>query len=115
MGEKSGTLYYSDGVPVGEFPAITLGSKEGKSEAMLMATAAFSGDIAVMKRSGVSCKSRKRFIKLLMTDGISRNDANKLAEITQNCGYSYQEQYYFLNPFKRFFKTRTVRGNAERQ
>lgn len=113
MGERNGTLYYSDGVPVGEFPAITLDDKPDGKEVAFLAATALSGDIAVT-RQHTTCKTRKRFVKLLMSNGHSRNEANRLAERIRG-RYSYQEYYYCLNPVRQFFKTRTVSGNAKRQ
>ena len=37
--------------------------------------------------------TRKRFVKLLMADGYSRNSANSLADDTLKDGYSYAEGY----------------------
>ena len=37
--------------------------------------------------------TRKRFVKLLMADGHSRNAANILAAKAQNCGLSYSTAY----------------------
>ena len=37
--------------------------------------------------------TRKRFVKLLMADGYSRNEANKLATDVQYCGLSYSTAY----------------------
>lgn len=37
--------------------------------------------------------TRKRFVKLLMAEGYSRNSANNVADATIMCGYSYAEGY----------------------
>lgn len=37
--------------------------------------------------------TRKRFVKLLMANGYSRNSANKIADDTLKDGYSYAEGY----------------------
>lgn len=39
------------------------------------------------------CKTRKRFIKLLMADGISRNSANELAWLVRHFYRSYWDAY----------------------
>lgn len=40
--------------------------------------------------------SRKRFVKLCMADGESRNLANFLAEVARENHHSYQFEYFFL-------------------
>lgn len=44
------------------------------------------------------CKSRKRFIKLLMSKGISRNEAESVARVARIAGVPYEELWrsYFL-------------------
>lgn len=37
--------------------------------------------------------TRKRFVKLLMADGYSRNQANKIAIDARNCGMEYKTAY----------------------
>ncbi len=44
------------------------------------------------------CRSRKRFIKLLMSKGISRNEAESVARVARIAGVTYRElwQGYFF-------------------
>lgn len=37
--------------------------------------------------------TRKRFVKLLMADGYSRNEANIVATAARNCGFDYKPAY----------------------
>lgn len=49
------------------------------------------------KMSGVKryrCRSRKRFVKLLMSEGYSRNWAREWADFMRRQGYSYQDAYF---------------------
>lgn len=41
--------------------------------------------------------TRKRFVKLLMAEGYSRNKANSIARETSTEGWSYSLKYYFLD------------------
>lgn len=38
--------------------------------------------------------TRKRFIKLLMSRGYSRNTANNVAQLALCCGYTYDAAYF---------------------
>lgn len=51
--------------------------------------------------------TRKRFVKLLMAQGYSRNSANATARITQASGRTYQETYNVLTAFSRLSKALT--------
>ena len=42
------------------------------------------------------CKSRKRYIKLLMSKGESREMAVFLADFVRDCGYSYADAWLIL-------------------
>ena len=76
MGERNGTLYYSDGQPVGApLPDFS---------------------ICCGTRKHFHCKSRKRFIKLLMGNGYSRNDANYLARYAQKKERPYQSVWNWM-------------------
>lgn len=44
--------------------------------------------------------TRKRFIKLLMSKGHSRNEAILLAKRAQNAGHSYQSYYAYTRPMR---------------
>ena len=104
MGEHSGTLYL-DGKPIEDIPELSI--CDGNRDASLMMGFAFCGDIAVMERPATTCKTRKRFVKLLMAHGYSRNEANKRAERARRFGYSYQDFFFLLLPLARIFR-RTV-------
>ena len=57
--------------------------------------------------------TRKRFVKLLMADGYSRNDANSIARDTSAEGWTYSLKYYFLQAVNSFpeitvMPTRTI-------
>jgi len=43
-----------------------------------------------------SCPSRKRFVKMLMAGGLSRNDANKAAKMVVDKRTSYKLLLFFL-------------------
>ncbi len=50
---------------------------------------------------------RKRFIKLLMADGISLNDARWMADYTQKSGDSYSYGYFVHKLAQRMVFVRT--------
>ena len=77
---------------------------DGNRDASLMMGFAFCGNIAVIKRSRNVCKTRKRFVKLLMANGYSRNEANEKAKRARRLGYSYQDFFFMLFPLARIFR-----------
>lgn len=48
---------------------------------------------------------RKKFVKMLMADGYTRNTANAMAEIVVNKGQSYQKAYDALTYFGKIKKS----------
>lgn len=98
--EKSGHVCYimSGGVAVAQFEAIdgeleiTLGD-EGAEPLIMGAIGPLAFEMSVTLPKEWRCASRKRFIKLLMSYGCSRNDARDMATIAQAMRgqKSYQE------------------------
>lgn len=92
------------GVPLGNTPitpgiihTITVSEDALTPEAMsLLEPMAFTMHIKTPKRW--SCRGRKRFIKLLMSKGISRNQAGSVAGVSRIAGVPYGElwrSYFF--------------------
>ncbi|MBQ9269700.1 MAG: hypothetical protein IJ206_09320 [Oscillospiraceae bacterium] len=69
----------------------TIGGTDGTSP---LDTFSMKGTI-YLKIKDTKCKTRKRFVKLLMANGWSRNAANYLAGRLKK-GASYKEAYQFL-------------------
>lgn len=53
--------------------------------------------------------SRKRFIKLLMSRGVSRNEANELAETATAYGYNNNYKDYFEFACKHLHQANPIR------
>lgn len=51
-----------------------------------------------VKSKHLRCKSRRRLVKLLMEQGRSRNDSNRIARQCRECGIPYKREW-----FRRFF------------
>lgn len=51
--------------------------------------------------------TQKRFVKLLMSQGYSRNTANAMARMAQARGKTYQQTYDAVTSFARLSKTLT--------
>jgi hypothetical protein len=51
----------------------------------------------INNEKGIMSMTRKRFIKLLMEEGYSRNSANNIANSVLKDGYSYAEGYDQIN------------------
>ena len=91
MGPENKTEYtvYWDGIPLGDTPIapgiihnITVSEDELTQEAMsLLEPMEFTVRFKTPKRC--RCRSRKRFIKLMMSEGISRNYAERLADFVR--------------------------------
>ena len=104
MGPESKDDYtlYLDGVPIarGEIrlPEITV-REEGVAElagALVCEPVEFTAHFKTPKRW--RCGSRKRFIKLLMSKGICRNQAGSVAKVARIAGVPYRElwrDYFF--------------------
>lgn len=88
MGPESKDDYtlYLDGVPIAlveiQLPEITLPADVPEREITpLLEPMEFTMQIKTPKH--LRCRSRKRFIKLMMSDGITRNCAEQLADSTR--------------------------------
>ena len=83
-----------DGEPVGkigELPEIMLNEDAQALKITLGKTQTITMEIKMPKRW--YCRSRKRFIKLMMSEGISRNHAKLLAYAVQVMRMSYKEAW----------------------
>ena len=83
-GAESLILYTEDGErigPIRDLPEVTIAAGEEIAAAMCPAMAAFQETISISVKPGKRwrCRSRKRFIKLMMSEGISRNYAEWMA------------------------------------
>ena len=113
MGPESkscGTLYL-DGVPImtGEIQEITILADEPEPEtkdvlrpAEFLEFMEFTAHIKTPKHW--NCRSRKRFIKLMMSEGISRNNAEWLADFMR--GWMPYEQAWRKYSLCRFWVVR---------
>jgi len=86
MGQESKNDYtlYLDGVPVaiGEIREITLAADAPElGDIPPMQPIEFTVQIKTPKRW--RCRGRKRFVKLMMSEGITRNYAERLADFTR--------------------------------
>lgn len=91
---------YTNCIPVitAEPGPVTSIEDDDETRSLLPTVITFTGTFKVSKawrRIGV-CKSRKRFIKLLMSKGYDRNTANRIAEEARAL-YSY-------NPYLRYWR-----------
>lgn len=111
MGEHSAGTLYLDGKPIEDMPEFSV--CDGNRGASLMMGFAFCSDIAVMERPATTCKTRKRFVKLLMGRSYSRNEANAKAEDAKRWGCSYQALFFGLLPLARIFR-KAVNRNGKR-
>ena len=101
IGLGNGTLYLN-GEPIawgqGELPEITVPEevREPQKSIGMCERMKFTLTIKMPKRW--RCRSRKRFIKLLMSKGISRNQAGSVARLARIAGVPYGELWrsYFL-------------------
>lgn len=98
--ESNGTLYW-DGVPIMQgtmqMQEITVPMDALNPEALtLLEPMEFTMHIKVPKRW--RCRGRKRFVKLLMSKGISRNQAGSVARVARIACVPYGElwQSYFF-------------------
>lgn len=85
---------YLDGKPIawgqGELPEVTVPADVPKPESIaLCESMEFTMHSKAPKRW--RCKSRRRFIKLLMSYGISRNRAESMAKVARIAGIPYRE------------------------
>jgi len=98
-------LYTADGQRIGTIrdlrylPEVTVSTGKERGAAMRRVMSQFSMTISVKPVRDWRCRSRKRFIKLLMSKGISRNEAESVARAARIAGVQYRElwqSYFFL-------------------
>ncbi len=94
-------LYTADGEKIGKsWDLVEVTVQAGKVIASVMCPAMvdLSMEIIVKLEKSWFCRSRKRFIKLLMSKGISRNEAESVARVARIAGVQYRElwQSYFF-------------------
>ncbi len=89
-------LYTADGPRIGtirdlrDLPEVTVPTGKESGAAMSRVMASLSMTISVKPARDWRCRSRKRFIKLVMSKGYSRNYAVRFAERARRVGISYQ-------------------------
>ncbi len=97
-------LYTADGQRIGtirdlrDLLEVTVPTGKESGAAMSRVMASFSVTISVKPARDWRCRSRKRFIKLLMSKGISRNETESVARVARIAGVQYRElwQSYFF-------------------
>lgn len=86
--------------PIRNLPEVTIATGKEIAAAMRPAIAAFKEAISISVKPGKHwrCRNRKRFIKLLMSKGISRNQAEGVARVARIAGVQYGKlwQGYFF-------------------
>ncbi len=88
-------LYKADGTKIGkihDLAEVTVSAGKQIESVMCPAMAGFSATINVKCPKHWRCGSRKRFIKLMMSEGITRNYAERLADFTRRL-MPYQEAW----------------------
>ncbi len=98
MGPENGeaeslVLYTEDGVKIGkiqDLPKVTVQAGKEIAPTMCPAMVELHGRLTARPAKNWRCRSRKRFIKLVMSKGYSRNYAVRFAERTRRVGISYQ-------------------------
>ncbi len=109
MGPENGeaeslVLYTADGQRIGtirdlrDLPEVTVQAGKEIAPAMCPAMAELHGTLTARLVKNWCCRSRKRFIKLLMSKGIRRNEAASVAKVARIAGVPYGElwQGYFF-------------------
>lgn len=90
-------LYMSDGQRIGtiqdlrNLPEVTVAAENGIASVMCPEIAEFSATFSVKMPKQWNCKGRKRFIKLVISMGYSRNYAVRFAEWARKVGIPYQD------------------------
>jgi len=87
-------LYTVDGEKIGKIQnlaEVTVSAGKEIASVMGPAMAGLSMTISVKPAKGWRCRSRKRFIKLLMSKGYSRNYAVRFAARARRVGIPYQD------------------------
>ncbi len=93
-------MYTADGEKIGkiqDLAEVTVSAGKEIASAMCPAMVEFHRTTARLAKNW-RCKSRKRFIKLLMSKGISRNEAESVAKVARIAGVPYGELWrcYFF-------------------
>lgn len=90
--ENSGTLYW-DGVPLmtGEIQEITTPADSQEQDLPRRFDTGMVLTFTMRTPKNWRCRGRKRFIKLLMSKGISRNQAGSVARVARIAGVPYGE------------------------
>lgn len=101
MGQNRPTELWADGAKVGKWEqgkGITLEKREVKQhdEDFLEL---FSAPVDIKIPKDLRCTSRKRFVKLLMSCGMERNDTVKLAAMAAEFGIPYQTHLLWIGFF----------------
>jgi len=87
-------LYTADGTKIGkiqDLAEVTVSEGKQIASAIISITKEFSTIIRVKCPKQWRCKSRKRFIKLVMSRGYSRNYAVRFAARARRVGIPYQK------------------------
>jgi len=103
-------LYTADGEKIGKIgkiqclPGVPVPSGKRAASALRHVIAGFRGTLTARSEKNWRCRSRKRFIKLLMSKGISRKYAEKVARVARIAGVSYRELwqscFFWVKPMK---------------
>jgi len=108
-------LYTADGQRIGTIrdlrylPEVTVPTGKERGAAMRRIMSSLSLTISAKPERDWRCRGRKRFIKLLMSKGISRNEAESVARVTRIAGVQYRELWQTW-----FFWKRGGKGGAFR-
>ncbi len=78
-------------VTIQDLPEVTVSTGKEAAQAIRHVLARFYGPLTARSAKNWRCRSRKRFIKLLMSKGISRNLAGSVAKVARIAGVSYEE------------------------
>ena len=101
MGPENGkaedlVLYTKDGErlgPIRDLPEVTVTPGEEAAQAFRRVMRKMSATIDVKPPKHWSCRSRKRFIKLMMGEGWTRNWAEALAHLVRGSKIPYSEAW----------------------
>ena len=98
MGPEDKGCYalYMDGVRLGlaEPPEIKMAADAPERDGLRLFSAENTLTFIMKTPKCWRCRSRKRFIKLVMAKGISRNGAVWLANWVRNAGYTYAQAWW---------------------
>ncbi len=93
--------YTADGEKVGkiqDLAEVTVSAGKEIASSMCQEMIEFHGTLTARLATNWRCRGRKRFIKLLMSKGISRNEAESVAKVARIAGVPYGELWrcYFF-------------------